>query len=267
MLKLRNIHIALLLFAGGILDCKLALSQSSSPDNTSTQQEAMLILNSAEAAMGGIQAWSAVGDSTAIGTCTAASLSGDSSQQSYSFRWIFAKHEFRLEAGTAAGSSTVILSGHGKPQAFDTGGTKALTSESFALTRPFHLPGEVLATVLSDSQFHALIVGNEELNGSSLVHIRVLRKLVHSDETGSAQDWWFDSTSHLPLKVTFKLPGQEIRSYLPITYSFTSWNTIGGLAVPSVISESIYPELPLQTCTVEEFEVNSQPSSSLFDAR
>lgn len=248
-----------------ILSTLAAHGQSSLPSTSDTQQARDTLL-AAENAMGGPQAWIAIEDSTVQGTCVPASQVGANPQPSNSFRWIFAQNEFRFEAG-AEGTSTVMLSGHGKPQALDSIGTRSLTSESGALTRPYHLPGQVLATVLNDNRFRISFVGNEVSNGISTVHVQINHKLLHSDEPGSTQDWWFNSNSHLPLKVTFNVPGQEIQAYLPFTYSFLSWSAQGGLLIPNVIAESMYPDRPLQTCSISQMQVNTNPAPSTFDAQ
>ena len=239
-------------------------NQSASQALTVTQNQAQQIIVAAVNAMGGESAWATVADSTTSGTCAPATQQG--AQPAFNFRWIFAQHEFRFDAG-AEGNSTVMLSGHGNPQAFDSDGNRSLSSESIALTRPFHLPGQVLAAALNDNRFRISLIGNEPLNGTSAVHAQIRHMLLHSDEPGSTQDWWFDPNSHLPLQVTFNFPGQEIQAYLPFTYSFLAWNSEGGLLVPGVIAESMYPNIPIQTCSISQLQINTQPSSGIFDAR
>jgi hypothetical protein len=242
--------------------CERAQTQGVSEQGTT----ATMVLTNALTAMGGQIAWSQIVDTTVTGNCTSTSTKANGTESGMPFRWITAKEEFRYESGTA-GQISALLSGHGKPIDAGLTGALSLSYETAALLKPFHLPGLVLFTVLNDPQYRASVIGQETVSGNSTIHLRVVHRLARGPESGSSQDWWFDPSTNLPLKVTYMAPGQTVQAYMPITYSFSQWSTeAGGLIVPHQLEESMELDTSLATCAVLAFKTNTQPNASLFDA-
>jgi hypothetical protein len=161
-----------------------------------------------------------------------------------------------------------MLSGHGKPVMTFAGSSQNATFETASLTKPFHLPGLVLSSVAEDLHYHATIVGPEIMGQTATIHLRILHYLQRAPEQGSDQDWWFDASTYLPLKVTYYAPGQQVSSYAPLSYYFSAWMADSkGLVVPQVISETMKPNIPMQSCSIQAVTFNTQPASTLFDAR
>lgn len=258
---------SLLLCCLASLGTPLSWSQNLSLPTEAIDNPGQSVVSAALNAMGGQTLWGAIADVTVTGSCTSAPNENGTSPSPQPFTWITTQGEFRYEVGSP-GDSSVMLSGHGKPQAIDSNEARLLTHETAVLLKPFHLPGQVLFEALSDSQFHSTLMGEETINGFSAVHVQIVHRLSHFDESGSEQDWWFDSATTLPLKVVFRVPGQGIQAYLPITYSFSSWAPDrGGVMIPHSISETIEPDIPVQMCAISQMRINSQPASALFDVR
>ena len=239
--------------------------QSQIPSESS--QTATQALTNALNAMGGSSSWSKIADATVTGSCTTLPDEGQSAEPSEPFQWITEGNEFRYQAGNSSDLS-VLLSGHGKPLDSATSNTINLTSETATLLKPFHLPGQVLSAVLSDSMYSATIVGQETVLGVPTVHVHVIHRLYHTSEPGSDQDWWLSSSNYLPVKVMYLVPGQAIQSYMPETYSFAGWAAEPiGIAVPLQLTISTGIGFPTQSCTASQVQFNTQPAANIFDAR
>jgi hypothetical protein len=222
-------------------------------------------LNHAVAAMGGQAAWSAVLDATVSGTCVLASEQGDSGP--LLFRWTTAQNDFRYETDTA-NKGPVMLSGHGKPTIAGSRSNRAVTYETAALLKPYHLPGEVLLSALSDLHYGSSTVGIETVEGLSSIHLRVVHYLTDALEPGSMQDWWLDATTYLPIKVTYNVPGQQIEAYMPITFFYSAWGSEeGGIVLPHQLLQYEDSTLLIQTCAITKLKINTHPISTFFDER
>jgi hypothetical protein len=240
------------------------VSQTAVP--TGQNSAGLAILGNSLSAMGGQALWSQISDSTVLGTCTPTPLQNGTAPPANPIRWITDQDQFRYES-SPGGQVSALLSGHGKPAIAGPTGTQPLTFETATLSKPFHLPGLVFSTILSDSLYQVIVVGNETVQGKATTHLKITRLLSGSVEAGSTQDWWLDASSFLPALVTYSVPGQGIKSYLPVTYAFTGWSAdTGGLVIPHQIAESMSPGISLQTCSVLQLNINTQPAPSLFDS-
>jgi hypothetical protein len=165
-------------------------------------------------------------------------------------------------------NSAVMLSGHGRPSRAGSGTSIALTNETAELLKPYHLPGQVLLNDLNDRDYYVKVVGRESVQGVNAIHLRVVRYLAQYVEKDSTQDWWLDSSTNLPIKVTYLTPGQQIEAYMPTTLIYSSWSAESGrLLVPHQQSTLLESTILLRTCTLSKLEFNSHPASTLFDAR
>ena len=243
----------------------LAYSQSVSA--TASGQTSAQVLTQALNAMGGSAAWTQVSDATLIGNCTTPQGQDGTAPATEPFRWITQAGEFRYESGST-GQLYVLLSGHGAPSNASPSGTQNLISETSALLKPFHLPGQVFATILNDPSYVASVVAPSGPADSATIHIHVVHQLSRAVEFNSQQDWWLDASTYLPVSVTFRVPGQAIRSYMLETYTFSAWSAEKfGAVLPHQITTSMSVGILAQTCTTTEVQINTQPAASLFDAR
>jgi len=243
--------------------------QISTPQHLATTAEAKNLLLASVEAMGGLTHWEGVTDATVVGSCIQTGASTGQTPSAKQFRWITAGDQFRYESDTQ-GQGSVMLSAHGKQKVDGTNSTRSrpLTGETTLLSQPYHLPAQVLHGLLANPDFYSRIVGDEVLDGHPATHLHTDRYIGSALIPGATQDWWFDATTKLPIKVTFFIPGQKIITYFPATLKFASWSAeAADLVVPHSLALVINQNMLSQTCSVSEFHFNSQPPSSVFDAR
>lgn len=160
------------------------------------------------------------------------------------FRWIIAGSQFRYENGRK-GEFSAMLSGHGKPIMSSPGETHMLTYETAELQKPFHLPGLVLRSILNDENYQIELIKDKSTSTATTMHIRVTQRLFNILQRGTRQDWWIDSSTLLPVKVTFMTPGQAVESYMGVTDSFSGWSTHGANGAGMDLSSLTAPALLL----------------------
>jgi len=250
------------LFAFTVVVFTSSLTLASAQAPTASDPSAIAALRQSINAMGGGTAWAQVTDAIVTGSCI-----DETAQTSEPFEWVTQGAEFRYQSGSGS-EQHVMLSGHGAPSSTSPSGTQSLTPGSASLLKPFHLPGQALAAIINEPSYIATIAAQAGASSNSAIHIHVVHRLIHANESGSDQEWWFDSQTYLPLSVTYKVPGQTIQSYMDETYSFSTWTVEGfGAQVPLQITLSTSIGVPPQVCTSSQIQFNTNPSSSLFDAR
>jgi hypothetical protein len=132
---------------------------------------------------------------------------------------------------------------------------------------PFHLPGLPLRVALADETISIFLVGQETENGISATHVRLTQVISNAKVRGSDQDWWFDPTTGLPLRVGYLIPTQTEHLYAHLLWNFGGWSQEGSLTLPHQLAQSLNGEMTLQVCNVLGIKTNSGPAAAIFDAR
>ncbi len=244
-----------------VVFCTSLQSQSSQQNS-----DPRTVLNEVLTMMGGSSRWSTVSDATLQGTCQNVDLHTGAQSQAVPFQWINAGREFRYEHG-AESELSVMLSGHGKPTMYQPSQTLSFTYETSQLQKPYHLPGLLLQSLLSDKDYRLEIIGDANSSNGNAVHIRATHSWGHFSEQGTRQDWWIDLSTNLPLRVVFRLPGQAVDSYLSETYLFSSWQHSGSLLFAGQVQLRDEFTAEEMVCKATTLSINTQPTASLFDAR
>jgi hypothetical protein len=214
--------------------CPMLVAQTvptpSSPQATPVRDPvAVSTIQSAIAAMGGVTAVGTIQSSIAQGTSVDTPDDGNGSTN---FVWSHSGQEFRYENVAAVGSH-VFVSNSGSP--CDIEGNTVVPSASHVAraSLPFHIPALVLFNELSSSNYTLIYVGVAPLNGISAVHIQTID---HSDPVGqlvTPQDWYFDSTTSLPVSVQYRIPSAaDPQIWFAGSISFGNYQAVNGALLP-----------------------------------
>jgi hypothetical protein len=224
----RTLAVALLI----VLAPQVGFGQSqttASPQQGVRDAQAVVVVQTALAAMGGTAIVSLVQNSVVQGTSVDLSASESGAQ---SFVWTYSGKEFRNENDAATGSHILVSNG-GNPTDFHDG---AWVSPSPVVARtnlPYHIPALVLLNELNNANYTFTFLGSTTVNGSNATHIQTCD---NSDITGhffTPQDWYFDSVTGLPLRVEYLYPiSQDYRESLHGSIDFSSFNVVTGILVP-----------------------------------
>lgn len=252
---------AVLIFSALFLSGAPASSQNTSPPRRDAR--AITIVQQSITAMGGAASIANISSWTAHGISQP--LKNSANSETRSFTWTVSGNDFRSELG-GGGHSYVFVSGHGSPQSDVDGKTHAINYHVARAMLPFYFPVYMLSLEINNLDYTILYVGTETLEGRSVIHIHT------SDDTDdigtlvTPQEWYFDPTTLLPLRVNFRLPANEnAEIYHTGAFEFSNYMPTDGLQVP--YSLTYYEQDKSRaSITIQSFVLNSQPAPSLFDA-
>jgi hypothetical protein len=132
-------------------------------------------------------------------------------------------------------------------------------------TLAFQVPGVVLLAELNNPHYSFNFIGLETLNGAQVIHIKAVDD---SDEIGSLvtpQEWYFDSSSYLPLRVVHRIPDlANPFSYVDGIIDYSAYTTMAGIFVPLRMSVVVDGSSP-RTVQISSVQFNTGLSLGTFD--
>jgi hypothetical protein len=233
-------------------------STPSSPVAPVRDAQALTVLQSAIAAMGGANAAAAIQDFTVQGT---EQYVIDPDPTPAIFTWQTSGVEFSYTVQNANGTYTA-LSGHGIPAQLKHGNWIPLPPYVSRAELAFHNPAFVLYTELLNPNYTFQYIGSGVVNGNPAIHLHAAD---NSDSTGqlvTPQEWYFDPTSYLPVRVEFKVPGQRsAQGFTAGSIDFANYQSINSISVPY----QLLLQVGHVTITVASIGINTGLTASTFD--
>jgi hypothetical protein len=215
---------------------------------------AVPIANKCVAALGGSVLLRAVGSWTADGTYTSPNGTGP-------IHWEATPNDFRLEHGTGSYAS-VITSGSGHVVS---------KLPSTALKVPYHMWRAWIVPIrlgtLLEADIQSKSVSIESSPQDDNEQTAVLRIIDHNsyiDEMVTAQLWYIDKTTFLPVKILFH-PSRLARPDASIweTWNLSNYQNIDGILVPFTLSRSL-GNSTLESITLKSVKLNASLPSTNF---
>ena len=195
-------------------------------------------LEAAITAMGGPIAWKNVQKASATGKTE---FSADGAKHSagivWKDDWSQPTLEYRREFQD--GSDTgLLVSAHGSP-GNAAGGKKEKVPARVSLgVSPLHLPAWVLSHQLADPRYSLQVITDKQ-NVPGVLHIRTSLRIGTAEAILTPQDWYFDATSGLPLRVEYKVAtiSNPLRG-LTAAMEFSDFREVSGVMVPFHLTET-----------------------------
>jgi hypothetical protein len=131
----------------------------------------------------------------------------------------------------------------------------------------FPLP--LLSGILDNTDETFRYIGQETLNGTTVQHIQVWNSFASQPRLQklaplSMRDIWFDSASHLPVKVAYsRRAGRGAVPAIPVEIDFSGYKNVDGVFYPFQINKS-YNGTPWQTITIQNVSFNTGLTDSQF---
>jgi hypothetical protein len=225
-------------------------------------QAAVTFVQNSLLAMGGGPAIGQIQNCIAQGTISATAGSwltnGD-------FTWKNSGGRFRYDNPDPQGRS-VLVSGKGSPMVSAGGKTETLHPHVTATMFPPHLVGLVLAQRFLNASFSFRFIGNETLNGRSVVHVQTNFLGDKDSASISPQEWYFDAASSLPVRVTYLLPtSTNALATRTGAIDFADYQNFGGVLVPFQMSFYLDGQ-PGGAATLTSVTFNTSMNSADFDS-
>jgi hypothetical protein len=174
-------------------------------------------------------------------------------------------YEFRNQLTQPDGTVSLFVSGFGSPK-ISLNGSVASISRHMALgAAPAHIGFLVLARALGSSNYTVAAAAPLQLGSVSTVHVHVSNDADGIIQTLTSQEWYFDPTSGLPLRVEYCVPDSLNAVHcFPGARDFANYQATGGFLLPLQITNSFNGN-PVSITTVNSVEFNVAVTPSEFD--
>jgi hypothetical protein len=226
---------ASILIAQIALIARPSFGQSPTPVSTPSapaperDTQAVATIQTSITAMGGTTAIGAIQSSTAQGTSIA---TPDDDSGTITFTWSLSGQDFRYENDATSGGH-IFVSNSGNPCDIEGSTLVSLGPQAARANLPFHIPALALLNELNNPNYTLTYVGSATINGASAVHIQTADNSNSVGQLVTPQDWYFDTTTALPLSVQYRIPNpRDSQSWLPGSMTFASFQTVNGVLVP-----------------------------------
>jgi hypothetical protein len=222
--------------------------------------QAWAIVQNAFAAMGGVSSVSTIQNVVVQGTSQ--DTSPDGSAESSSFTWTSAGRDFRFENNATTGGHVLVSNG-GNPQDLRDGTWFPVTPVMARVNLPYHIPALALLIEADNPAYSFIYVGTTALNGRAAIHIQTRNDSDQVQSLYSPQDWYFDPTNGLPMRVEYQSPLLPNRKgFLPASIDFGNFCSVSGILVPFQLNMTYGPIT--FTATVNSVAFNSAIDPSNF---
>jgi hypothetical protein len=222
--------------------------------------EALAVVQKAMAAMGG-PAIAAIQDCTIQAQSDAVPGSPNTSG---TMTWKIAGAEFRIDAPTANGTSSIVT-GHGKPAIINGATTTLPTYVTEALFIPVAI-ASVLTQEFANPNMSLRFKDTETLGSESVTVVTTAMEMDYPDNVVTPQTWYFDTASGLPVRVEFRSPDtRQPMNFIPSAVDLSNYKAVSGVAYPFTVSSSLDGRTQV-TFTVQSVVVNSGIGPNQFDS-
>lgn len=225
------------------------------------ETQALATAQSAIAAMGGAGAVAAIQDATVQGTIQDQPADGSPAQN---FIWMSSGSQFRTQITNATGTR-IYVSGNGSPVDQENGVNTPVPSFVAQANLPYELPALVLLNELNNPNYTISYVSTQTINGNPAIHIHTCDDTDFTSSLVTPQEWYFDTTSGLPVRVEYKLPqNTDVQHGLPLSIDFANFKAAGGILVPYQLTMNEGPIVEI--AIVNSVALNTGLSPSAFAA-
>jgi hypothetical protein len=209
------------------------LAQSTTTTSPVRDPQAIATFQSAISALGGVSAAAAIQDFSIQGT---EEYAANPDPTPATFTWLNSGVEFSFTVQNANGTYTA-LSGHGTPAQLKHGSWIPLPPYVARSVLALHNPVFVLYTELLNQNYSLQYVGAAVVDNKPAIQIHTAD---NSDATGqyvTRQEWYFDLTSFLPVRVEYKIPDERnVQGSTTGSEEFSNYQSVSGLVVPYQIT-------------------------------
>ena len=206
---------------------------------------------------------------TTLQTSGSISPAGGSGYPGGTFTWTMeltsTGYEFRNQLTQPDGTVSLFVSGFGSPKT-SLNGSVAPTPGHLALaSAPTHVGFLVLARALGSSSYTVAAEAPIQIGSVSTVHVHVSNDSDGILQTLTSQEWYFDPTSGLPLRVEYCVPDWLNAVHcLPGARDFANYQPTGGFLLPLQITNSFNGN-PVSITKVSSVQFNVAVTPSEFD--
>ncbi|HWZ99245.1 MAG TPA: hypothetical protein VN025_15920 [Candidatus Dormibacteraeota bacterium] len=173
-------------------------------------------------------------------------------------------NEFR-DTFQSANINQSFVSGHGSPGLISNGTVISFGSHYASCRQFLHIPWLGLTKLLANPNANISFVKQTLVNNQPAVQIHFHDDSDLVQQVMSVQDWYFDQTSGLPVRVEYRVPSTPTGlQFIQVTSDFSSFQTVQGIAIPFHIVSSADGRVE-RDMTITSVKINQPLSSTDFD--
>jgi hypothetical protein len=247
-----------------LLLCAISFAQVSPTSTPRRDATAVAQVQSAINALGGPTAIGAVNDCVVTGAMQPAP---GNPQVGGTFIWKHTDAEFRYESSDTNRSTKAFVSGHGKPVVINPDGT-ARRFEGYlvpASAAP-HLVARTLLRELTDQRWSIALEAPGNVGGRKAIRVRIWNDSSPGLRAVTAQVWYFDAVTALPLRLETKHPSNKYSLEVHDgAVEFADYRKVLGVSVPFQFITYVDGEL-FSVMQLNSVFFNTGVSTTEFDA-
>jgi hypothetical protein len=176
-----------------------------------------------------------------------------------------AGYEFRNQLTQPDGTVSLFVSGYGSPKISLNGSVAPMARHLALVAAPAHVGFLVLARALGNSSYTVAAAAPVQIGSVSAVHIHISNDADGIIQTLTSQEWYFDPTSGLPLRVEYCAPDSlNALHCFRGARDFANYQATGGFLLPLQITNSFNGN-PVSITTITSVEFNVAVTPSEFD--
>jgi hypothetical protein len=174
-------------------------------------------------------------------------------------------YEVRNDFQSANGSSTFV-SGHGTPAFYVGNHVLTMSGHVTMITAPSQFPILELINAVVNPNYQVSTAQNAQIGGISAVHLHISNKADPITDSVTAQEWYFDSTTSLPIRWEFSVPDimNAGHALWAASKDFANYQMTGGILIPTQITYSDEGK-PQTVTTTTAVQFNLAPAPASFD--
>lgn len=236
------------------------------PSSTRRDPAALAILAQAITAMRGQGSAAQITTLQTIGSISPAAMSG---YPGGAFTWTMeltsTGYEFRNQLTQTDGTVSLFVSGFGSPKVSLNGSVASVPRHLAQASAPAHVGFLVLARALGSSSYTVAAAAPLQIGDISMVHVHLSNDADGVIQTLTSQEWYFDPTTGLPLRVEYCAP-DSLNAVHCFTGArdFANYQPTGGYLLPLQITNS-FDGKAVSITTISSVEFNVAVTPSEFD--
>lgn len=206
---------------------------------------------------------------TTLQTTGSISPAGGSGYPGGTFSWTMeltsTGYEFRNQLTQSDGTVSLFVSGFGSPKISLNGSVAPISRHMALASAPAHVGFLVLARALGSSSYTVAAAAPLQIGSVSAVHLHLSNDADGIIQNLTSQEWYFDPTSGLPLRVEYCAPDSLNAAHcFPGARDFSNYQATGGFLLPLQITNSFNGN-PVSITTISSVEFNVAVTPSEFD--
>jgi len=241
------------------------LGSQQPPTPPQRDPQAVTTIQNAVAAMGGANAIAQVQSVIAQGSSVPApGISDPSGNVMMEDLFSAQGHEFK-DAFQSPSLTQTLVSGHGNPGLLSNGHTKNFNPWSATARLPVHLPAMILTGLLANANCSIASAGQTTINGRAAIQIHFHIDTDIVQQTLSIQDWYFDPSTGLPLRVEYRIPDTfNPTIFIGASADFSDFRPVQGILFPFHLVSYVDGK-PRDVLTFSTLTLNQPVASADFD--